>query len=178
MTQARFSGRRASSRDGHVQGLVSVSLGHSKFYGARGPMPTCAPAAAALALAQRSSCPASTWMDHVAPVLTSSQLQMTAFVVGANKGYAIVAALQRFGHRSPTMKAWQRELQRFTNSTSTGPDLCGYCCACLSETQRLPGKQRPAGLSVHAFELLDANVVWLKHGLRHFRARPRPSPCP
>ena len=109
-----------------------------------------------------SYCPPESWFDEIAalPVFKDS---FTLFNVGANKGFKLCSVAHRFSNQSCSSDGWFKELWR---RAGHGYDIsmCGACCACREVVSRL--SERP--VAIHAFELIGANVQWLRHAVRAF----------
>ena len=130
--------------------------------------PLCLSPAATLYIALHSACPGPRWLDRVAPTLGRQGEAPVIFVAGANKGYGLIALLNRFGDRGTTPSAWQVALRRYKQrspqaQTPASASDCGVCGACREPQPPLAKSSR---LVMHAFELLQANSAWLAHGTR------------
>ena len=148
----------------------------------------CQPLRRALHLAERSRCPKARWLDRLAPYF--GRRSPVVFVnVGANKGYAVASILQRFTGVNLTNTDWLTALsgfqekktqsvrasQRKRSSRQTKIEKmlhtpCGACRACHESPSRLADAMASTRkVDVHAFELLDANVEWLRWAFQHFQ---------
>lgn len=122
------------------------------------------------------------WLESLAPVMTPSPVStggnaIVYFNIGANKGFNIVTFLRRYANHSLTGHAWMSEMDNFARRTRTRYSRvqskqyrsCGRCGGCFDD---LPGVGLAASeVDVHAFELLPANVAWLRWALAAFGVR-------
>ena len=130
----------------------------------------------AVRVARNSACPSAVWLSRVMPDLlhapaTARARPFVFFNVGANKGFAVSSMLQRFGSAHFTGVDWLRAFQTYRRamniSQGGSEELCGACCACI---ERPPCATENASmkLQIHAFELLEENVQWLRVALNRF----------
>lgn len=121
--------------------------------------------AAAMQIARNSACPASRWMDVLAPLLAREE-DMVFLNIGANKGYAIADFLQRF-NASETLdnRKWLQRVKRHVHSTV---DIkCGVCGACKNPVPTVR-MNRTRTLRAYAVELITANVGILQWLYKYF----------
>ena len=103
------------------------------------------------------------------------------FNVGANKGFAVSTILQQFTQNSGvTNAAWLQEMLTFLvhqysvkNATQLAnflPEYCGACGACHETPRLMPHVTTSVELDIHAFEIAQLNVRWLKWAFDPFPA--------
>ena len=124
--------------------------------------------AAAMRIALNSSCPASRWMDVLAPLLAREE-EMVFLNIGANKGYAVADFLQRFNaSETLTNTDWLRRMNRYVHSTAE--IKCGVCGACKNAVPKVrTGKTRR--LRAYAVELLTINSWILTRMFKYFNVQ-------
>ena len=144
----------------------------------------CHPVGRALKLAARSRCPTARWLDALAPWL-GRHSPVVFLNVGANKGYAVASILQRFTSVNLTNAGWLAALQHYQENKTLWARAnrqkklnrvekllhtpCGACQACQETPARLRDNLLSADeLDIHVFEMLDANVEWLRWAFDHF----------
>ena len=134
----------------------------------------CHNGSATFSLASTSLCPKQRWLDRLAPLLLRLCREhgpLTIVNAGANKGYNLVSAWQRFAGAGFTNADWHHALLSYLRqvrrpSTSM---LCGVCGACKEPRAAEAG---PAiAVSVHAFEPDSSTYDWLRWGFDHFSVR-------
>ena len=133
----------------------------------------CHPTQAALMVAMHSGCPSSRWLDHASPILLADILEarrpLVLFNVGANKGYNIATFLKRFHNTSFGAHEWGQAMLPFLKETGLlhvpHNTLCGVCHGC---DDRSTPRDAAVPVDVHAFELLPANIKWLRWVTKRF----------
>ena len=110
-----------------------------------------------LTIARNSSCPSSAWTTRIAPLLNAPK--MTLVNVGANKGYAVNAFLQRYQRGYDTNSTqWRRQVAY---------QACGKCLAC-DDPEVQQARYNKADVRVVAVELFRKNAAQLRRLFHHF----------
>ena len=101
--------------------------------------------------------------------------------VGANKGFAVAAMMQRFTLNAGFTNAdWLTEMGEYLMHTygvsqqalmTFVKEYCGACIACTERSKPLPNLTTSIELDVHAFEIAQANVKWLRWAFARFGVR-------
>jgi hypothetical protein len=111
-----------------------------------------------------TGCPvADGWLEAAAEVLTRTP-PVLFIDVGANKGYAVCAFMQRWTQHKVTEKRWHAGILRFAHARKgkylkTPKGSCGNCGDCKRAPLRPHGR---TGGEAHLLELLPANRELLR----------------
>lgn len=103
------------------------------------------------------------------------------FNVGANKGFAVASMLQHFTvDPGFTNMDWFNEIGRYvTHTYGVNPDAierlkseyCGACSSCHEQPSPLRHLTSSVDLDIHAFEIANGNVRWLRWAFAKFGIR-------
>lgn len=115
-------------------------------------------------------CPASDWLDRVAPLLSrdAGPSGLTLLNAGANKGFTTALLLQRFGGANFTNAHWLAALRMYAGKSPITTHVCGVCCACVEPPPPLAAVRDSLPVNVYAFEPLRKNFGFLKHAFERF----------
>jgi FkbM family methyltransferase len=129
----------------------------------------------ALRVARSSKCPSDHWQDRLAShVLQHAEIidpeETLVFInVGANKGYRVAEFLQRYTATGVNATTWyeaishDKEVARVVHARKE--NVCGACADCLKHVRNVGARN----VSVHAVDILPANVRLLRHLFNQFR---------